>query len=67
MSFTEFGTQAKRKETSVAMSDVDAIWERLQPLGLPIVNAIGDRPYRIRDFVVADPSGFDVRFAQVLE
>ena len=35
-------------------------------IGLPIVHAVTDRPWGLRDFVVGDPSGFEIRFAQVL-
>jgi len=49
----------------IVVADVDAIWERVKALGLPIIAAIGDRPYGLRDFVVADPAGFEIRFAQV--
>ena len=51
----------------IVVPDVALIWERVKSLGLLIVSAIGDRPYGIRDFVVADPCGFEIRFAQVLE
>ena len=50
----------------IVVPDVDAIWERATGLGLPVVNAIGDRPYGLRDFVLTDPAGFEIRFAQVL-
>ena len=50
----------------IVVPDVDLIWRCVDSLSLPIVSPIGDRPYGIRDFVVADPSGFEVRFAQVL-
>lgn len=50
----------------IVVPEVDFIWECVKSLGLPIVHIIGDRPYGLRDFVVADPSGFEIRFAQVL-
>jgi catechol 2,3-dioxygenase-like lactoylglutathione lyase family enzyme len=50
----------------IVVPDVSLIWDCVESLGLPIVNTIGDRPYGLRDFVVADPSGFEIRFAQVL-
>lgn len=50
----------------IMVADVDAIWKRVNELGLPCVNPIGDRFYGLRDFVVADPDGFDIRFAQSL-
>ena len=50
----------------IVVSDVDLIWGFVQELGLPVVSAISDRFYGLRDFIVADPAGFEIRFAQVL-
>ena len=50
----------------IVVSDVDLIWGFVRELGLPVVSAISDRFYGLRDFVVADPAGFEIRFAQVL-
>jgi len=50
----------------IVVPDVGLVWDCVKSLGLPIVNTIGERPYGLRDFVVADPSGFEIRFAQVL-
>lgn len=50
----------------IVVSDVDLIWSCVCEIGLPIAHAIADRPYGLRDFVLKDPSGFEVRFAQVL-
>ncbi len=49
----------------LVVADVDALWERVQQLELPIVSHIADRPYGLRDFTVRDPAGFEIRFAQV--
>ncbi len=43
--------------------DLDALYRRLANSGVPIVSAIADRPYGLRDFIVADPDGFQLRFA----
>jgi catechol 2,3-dioxygenase-like lactoylglutathione lyase family enzyme len=48
------------------VSNVDDVWGCINALGVPTVHPIGDRAYGLRDFVVRDPSGFEVRFAQVL-
>ena len=48
----------------IVVADVDAIWERIRELELPIVSHIADRPYGLRDFTVRDPAGFEIRFAQ---
>lgn len=50
----------------VIVPDVDALWTHAHRLGLQVINAIGDRPYGLRDFTLRDPAGFEVRFAQVL-
>jgi len=47
----------------VLVPDVDAAWERVKALALRIVVPIADRAYGLRDFTVADPDGFGVRFA----
>lgn len=50
----------------IVVSDVDLVWGVVQELGLPVVSAISDRFYGLRDFIVVDPAGFEIRFAQVL-
>jgi uncharacterized glyoxalase superfamily protein PhnB len=50
----------------IVVSDVDLIWSFVQELGLPVVSAISNRFYGLRDFTVADPAGFEIRFAQAL-
>ncbi len=47
----------------VMVPDVDLVWQRVNELGLPIIAPIADRPYHLRDFTIADPDGFGVRFA----
>ena len=47
----------------VMVSDVDARWTRANEIGARVVTAIGDRYYGLRDFTIADPDGFGVRFA----
>lgn len=48
----------------IMVPDVDAVWKHVCALGHDPVNAIGNRFYGLRDFVVADPNGFGIRFAQ---
>jgi catechol 2,3-dioxygenase-like lactoylglutathione lyase family enzyme len=50
----------------IIVPDVDLVWACVSAIGLPIVHAVTDRPWGLRDFVVGDPSGFEIRFAQVL-
>ena len=50
----------------IMVADVDALWQKANQLQLRIGTVIGDRPYGLRDFVIIDPAGFGLRFAQVL-
>ncbi len=47
----------------VMAPDVDRVWQRVAELGLRVVVPVADRPYLLRDFTVADPDVFGVRFA----
>jgi len=49
------------------VDDVDAMYERASAAGCPIVRAIGDRDYGLRDFMIADPDGYVLRFASPVE
>lgn len=51
----------------VMVPNVDEYWRLAQDLGTRIIVPIADRSYRLRDFTIADPDGFGVRFASVLE
>jgi catechol 2,3-dioxygenase-like lactoylglutathione lyase family enzyme len=48
----------------IMVDDVEAVWKRALALGLSPAHPIGDRFYGLRDFTLADPSGFEIRFAQ---
>jgi len=50
----------------VMVPNVDEYWRLAQDLGARIVVPIADRSYGLRDFTIADPDGFGVRFASVL-
>ena len=50
----------------IMVDDVDAQWDEAKRLRLEINNPIGDRSYGLRDFVIKDPAGFGLRFAQVI-
>ncbi|MHB8912791.1 MAG: VOC family protein [Lysobacter sp.] len=57
-------TDGRWTNLRIIVADIDAVWERVNRLGLSIRHPIGDRFYGLRDFVLADPSGFEIRFAQ---
>lgn len=50
----------------ILVQDVDALWRQAQRRGLPVTGPIADRAYGLRDFVLVDPAGHGLRFAQVL-
>jgi hypothetical protein len=50
----------------IMVEDVDSLWHQANQLQLRIGSPIADRPYRLRDFVLIDPAGFGLRFAQAL-
>ena len=51
----------------VMVPDVDDRWKVANDVGAQIVVSLGDRYYGLRDFTLADPDGFGVRFASVLQ
>jgi catechol 2,3-dioxygenase-like lactoylglutathione lyase family enzyme len=50
----------------VMVPQVDDCWRRANEIGAPVVAPIADRDYGLRDFTIADPDGFGVRFASRL-
>ena len=50
----------------IMVADVDVLWHKANRLQLRIGTVIADRPYGLRDFVIVDPAGFGLRFAQIL-
>ena len=50
----------------IMVDDVDALYQRARHNGVAITNEIADRPYGLRDFIVRDPDGFQLRFASPL-
>ena len=53
-------------EVSIEVADVDGVYAAARAAGLRIVKPIQDRPWKARDFRVADPDGFFVRFSSSL-
>jgi catechol 2,3-dioxygenase-like lactoylglutathione lyase family enzyme len=51
----------------VMVPNVDDCWRVANEIGAQIVVPIGDRYYGLRDFTLADPDGFGVRFATILQ
>jgi uncharacterized glyoxalase superfamily protein PhnB len=55
-----------RANVRILVSDVDARWQRAQAMGARVITPIADREYGLRDFTIADPDGFGVRFGSYL-
>lgn len=51
----------------VMVPNVDDYWKLANEIGAPVIVPIADRYYGLRDFVIADPDGFGVRFASSLQ
>lgn len=51
----------------VMVSNVDDYWKLANEISAPIVIPISDRYYGLRDFTIADPDGFGIRFATSLD
>ena len=51
----------------VMVPNVDDCWHLANEIGARIVVPIADRYYGLRDFTIADPDGFGVRFASTLD
>ena len=51
----------------VMVSNVDDHWRLARDIGARIIVPLADRYYGLRDFTIADPDGFGVRFASVLQ
>ena len=47
----------------IMVDDVDAMYRRAREIGATVVWEIDDRYYGLRDFIIADPDGFFLRFA----
>jgi catechol 2,3-dioxygenase-like lactoylglutathione lyase family enzyme len=58
--------QFPRANVRVMVSNVDDYWQRVSEIGARIILPIADRYYGLRDFIIADPDGFGVRFASKL-
>jgi catechol 2,3-dioxygenase-like lactoylglutathione lyase family enzyme len=51
----------------VMVRDVDDHWRVANEIGARIVVPLADRYYGLRDFMIADPDGFGIRFASDIQ
>jgi catechol 2,3-dioxygenase-like lactoylglutathione lyase family enzyme len=50
----------------IMVPDVDRYWDIALQLGARVIKPIADRYYGLRDFTIADPDGFGLRFGTSL-
>lgn len=50
----------------ILVPDVDNYWDMVQAAGYPVLQAIDNRYYGLRDFTISDLDGFGVRFGTFL-
>jgi uncharacterized glyoxalase superfamily protein PhnB len=64
---------AKLKESDLSqdvflwVEDVDAAYREHQAKGAKIIEEIADRPWDARQYVVEDPNGYHLKFAEPLD
>ncbi len=51
----------------IMVDAVDALYQLASDRGATVVREIDDRVYGLRDFIIADPDGFLLRFASPIE
>ena len=57
-------TQPRWNSLRVMTNGVDALHDAVVARGIAILHPPEDSPFGLREFVVRDPNGFDVRFAE---
>lgn len=53
-------------EIAIELEDIDAFYARVRALDVDVVKPIQDRPWKARDFRIADPDGYFIRFTTPL-
>ena len=59
-------SQFPRANVRVMVPNVDEYWKLVNEIGVHVIIPLADRYYGLRDFTIADPDGFGVRFASLL-
>jgi predicted enzyme related to lactoylglutathione lyase len=54
---SEGGSGAPVPDLSIEVDDVDAVYDRATKMGCDVVYKLGDEPWGVRRFFVADPTG----------
>ena len=56
------GTGLPQGNVRVMVPNVDAYWTLSREMGAQVLSPITDQSYGLRDFTIADPDGFGIRF-----
>ncbi len=56
------GTGLPQGNVRVMVPDVDEYWALSREMGARVLSPITDQSYGLRDFTIADPDGFGIRF-----
>ena len=59
-------TEFPQANVRIMVADVDEWWRRVGEMKTRVLKPIGDRDYGLRDFTIADPDGFGLRFGSWL-
>ncbi|MEJ7575505.1 MAG: VOC family protein [Pyrinomonadaceae bacterium] len=59
-------TDFAQANVRIMVADVDECWKRVHEMKARVTKPIADREYGLRDFTVADPDGFGLRFGSWL-
>lgn len=61
-----FPADSPQGNVRIMVADVDAYWRRVSEMKVRVIKPIADREYGLRDFTIADPDGFGLRFGSRL-
>ena len=52
---------------AIEVSNAQAVHDHVAALGIPITEAIDDRPWKHRSFTLNDPNGLELTFFHVID
>jgi catechol 2,3-dioxygenase-like lactoylglutathione lyase family enzyme len=50
----------------VVVNHIDTLWGQVLAANMRVLNTLTTQTYGLRDFTIADPDGFGVRFAEII-
>lgn len=55
-----------RSNVRILVREVDLLWRQVSRMPVRVLDPLSDKPYGMRDFMIADTDGFGLRFATPL-